>query len=98
MFSWLYDTRLQKSGIQFVVLRLLPLHLLQFSNIKLVRELHGMKVGPFNAFNFKNRLFSRAFLIETKTGWFTRRILVTPRDADKFVSTLDEHQVEVELS
>lgn len=94
MLSWLYDIQLVSTGLRFVLFQCFTLHVLKFSNIERVTELRGMAAGPLNAYNFKNRLFIRVFLIETRTGWFTRRILVTPPDAELFTSKLAENGVE----
>jgi hypothetical protein len=95
MLPLLYDTRLRPTGIGFVLFGVWTVHTLKFSNIKFVKELHGLKLGPFNAYNFKNRLGGQAFLIETRTGWFTKRVLVTPGDPEEFISALRTSGVEL---
>jgi hypothetical protein len=64
-------------------------HLLKFDNIKSVQEMEPpMRFGAWNASNFKSRFFARTFLIETHTGWFTRKVLITPDKPDTFLTLL----------
>jgi hypothetical protein len=88
MLAWLYDIRLEPRGIRFVMFCTWTVHLLQWGNIKCVTEIGMLSAASISAYNFKNRLFARSFLLETKRGWFTRKILVTPGEPDQFVERL----------
>jgi len=94
MLSWLYDVRLDTKGIRFILL-FFTVHLLQFETIKCVSEIGPASIGSITAYNFKNRLLARSFLIETRRGWFTRKVLVTPKDPDAFLKVLKEHNVDL---
>ena len=97
MFSWLYDIKSDTKGPRFTLLGLWTLHLLRFENIKCVREIGIASIGSMSAYNFKNRLFCRSCLVETRRGWLTRKVLVTPKNADTFIAALKQHNVEFEL-
>ena len=94
MLSWLYDIRLDNEGVRFTLLGFWTMHLLRFENIKCVREIGIVYIGSISAYNFKNRLFARSFLIEARQGCFTRKVLVTPKNADGFIAELKQHNVE----
>jgi len=85
LFSWLYDVILDARGIRFVLLRVWTIHLLKIENIESITEINQASFGSLNAYNFKNRLFARSYLIKTKRGWFARKILITPKDPDEFL-------------
>ena len=93
--SWLYDVKLGAQGIRFTLFGFWTVHLLQFENIESVTEIGRMALGAFSAYNFKNRLFSRSFLIQTRRGWFTRKVLVTPKAPDEFLLWLRNNGVVV---
>jgi hypothetical protein len=89
LLAWLYDVRLTAQGIRFVMFGLLPLYLLRFENIESVEEIKHFSIGLLNSYNFTNRFFARRFLIQTmKRRFVTHRILVTPRDPERFWSVL----------
>jgi hypothetical protein len=88
MFSWLYDIKLDARGIRFVLFGAWTEHILLWDNIKGVSEIGALSPGSISAYNFKNRFLARSFLLETKRGWFTHKVLVTPREPDHFVEKL----------
>ncbi|WP_207306640.1 hypothetical protein [Xanthomonas oryzae] len=94
LFSWLYDVELDDRGIRFKLFFILFYHL-PFENIERTREIGSFSLGDLNAYNFKNRLFARTFLIELRRGWFARKVLVTPKDADDFLFRLRRYGVQV---
>jgi hypothetical protein len=94
--SWLYDIRLNKQGIRFVLFGFWTIYLLQPSNIKTITEIGSTSIGALNAYNFKNRFFARCFMIETKTGWFTRKILITPNNSNEFIAWLNLNGIEMQ--
>ncbi|CUI07509.1 hypothetical protein [Massilia antarctica] len=96
LFSWLYDVELCDTGIRFKLLQFLTVHILEFENIKSVDEIGQASPGSPSAYNFKNRIFARSFLIQTQHGWFVRKILVTPKIPNEFVVWLNEHGLAVE--
>ncbi|MFB9242721.1 hypothetical protein IV454_04460 [Massilia antarctica] len=91
LLSWLYDIELCDIGVRFKLLQFLTLHILEFENIESVEEIGHASLGSLGAYNFKNRLFARSFLIQTQHGWFVRKILVTPKVPNYFVVWLKEH-------
>jgi len=95
MLSWLYDINLDPSGIRFVLFGFLTIHVLKPDNIESVTEIGRTSIGSLTAYNFKNRFLARTFLIQTRRGWFTRRVLVTPKSPSTFTEWLKEHGVEV---
>lgn len=97
LLSWLYDVKLDDQGIRFVLFGFLTVHLLRFENIEDVIELPYGGLQALTAYNFKNRLFARCFLIKKRRGWFTRKVLITPDLADEFVAALVRNRVRVRL-
>lgn len=97
MLSWLYDIKLDSQGIRFVLFSVWTIYLLRFENIEAVKEISIFSIGPWNAYNFKNRFGNRSFLIETKQGWFARKVLVTPETSEEFISFLMNHHVKIHL-
>lgn len=91
MFSWLYDIKLDPRGVRFVLFCIWTVYLLPWEHIKCVNEIGVLSPGSFAAYNFKNRLFARSFLVETHRGWFTRKVLVTPKDPLEFIQELRSH-------
>ena len=92
--AFIYDTRVARDGIEFVLFTFLNIYLLPFANIEHVEEVKGSYLLLF-AYNFKNRLFHRTFLIKKKRGFFTKRVLVTPHDPDEFAALLASAGVRV---
>ncbi|MES2038364.1 MAG: hypothetical protein V4495_11030 [Pseudomonadota bacterium] len=86
LFSWLYDVNLDPNGIRFVLFGLWTFHHLDIANIKSIAEISSVSPGAWNAYNFKNRFLGRSFLIATRLGWFSRKMLVTPKDPDAFLA------------
>ncbi|WP_045760867.1 hypothetical protein [Xanthomonas albilineans] len=95
-FSWLYDVKMDVEGIRFAFLGFLTVHLLKFNEIKSVVEVGAGLSFNMGAYNFKNRLFARTFLIEARRGWFARKILITPQNPVEFISWLIENKINVE--
>jgi len=93
MLAWLYDIRPDSNGIRFVLFGFWTVHLLRFGNIKSVTEIGKVSLGTWNAYNFKNRLLARTLLIEMHRGWFTRKVLVTPKNPEEFLARLRDHGV-----
>lgn len=85
LFTWLYDAICEEAGIRFTLFRVLTVHRLRPENIEAISEVSQVSLGKWNAYNFKSRLFGRCFLVQTKRGWFTRRVLITPKEPDDFV-------------
>ena len=94
MFSWIYDAVPDDSGVQFRFIKYFCIHRLPYSNIDSISEVSGLNPVSMTAFNFKSRFFSRCFLIVTKSGWFTRRILLTPASPENFLSLAAKGGVE----
>jgi hypothetical protein len=97
MLSLLYDVKLDINGIRFVLFRIFTVYLLRFDNIDTVYEIGSFSIGTWDAYNFKNRLCSRSFLIEMKHGWFTRKALVTPEEPEDFIKLLLVNNVKMVL-
>jgi hypothetical protein len=97
MLAWLYDIELAAEGIRFVILKSIAVYHLSRENISHIEECGIASIGAWNSYNFKNRLLARTFIISTHTGWFTRKVLVTPPDPEEFVRYLREHGVDVQV-
>ena len=95
MLSWLYDIKRDDLGICFVLFSFWTIYLLRFENIEYVTEIGYFSLGSWNSYNFKNRLFSRSFMIALRQGWFTRKVLVTPKSPDEFLLWLAENSVKI---
>ena len=95
MLTWLYDVRLESEYLSFTLFRLWTVHVMAPADIEQVKEVSRLSPGAWTAYNFKNRLFARAFLITLRHGWFTRKILVTPPNAHAFVDWCASHNVSV---
>lgn len=88
MLTWLYDVKIDTLGIRFVLFQWLTVNLLPWENIDSVREIGVLSPGSLTAYNFKSRFLSRTFLIHKRRGWFARKVLVTPKDPDLFLSAI----------
>lgn len=95
LFSWLYDVEIDDSGIHFVLFKVMRVHTTRYEDIKEVREIRAWSIGAWSAYNFKSRLFGRVFLIELRHGWFTKKILITPKFVENFVGYLEKHNTRV---
>jgi hypothetical protein len=94
LLAWLYDVEMDPRGLRFILLRCMTVHVLPVENIKQVVEVGRFSPGSLNAYNFKNRLGSRSFQVETRRGWFTRKVLITPKDPERFVGWLLSNHIE----
>ncbi|WP_162043051.1 hypothetical protein [Undibacterium sp. YM2] len=97
LFSWLYDVEPDQSGIRFFLFRVWTVHHLDVDNIESVVETHPLLPGAWNAYNFKNRFLGRSFMLEKKRGWFTRRVLITPKDPDAFCAWVKLKNIDIRL-
>ena len=88
LLSLLYDARVGEDGIDFVVFSFVKISTLPYSRIERVKEVGFLGTLTLNSVNFCNRSMTSAFLIEKKSGWYTRRVLITPVNADYFKMVL----------
>ncbi len=95
LLAKLYDIRISKRGIEFIVFSGFVFYTLKFGNIDKVIEGHG-RYHFLTACDFRNRFFGSCLLILKKKGFFTRKVLVTPNDQSAFVRRLIEAGVTVE--
>jgi hypothetical protein len=72
------------SEVSSAVFGFISIYVLHCENIESVEEIGRYSIGPINAANFKCRLFARAFVINLRRGWITRKIMITPKDPDEF--------------
>lgn len=89
----LYDARIGEAGIDFVIFYYVKISTLPYSRIERVKEVGFLGTLTFNAVNFCNRSLTRALLIEKKSGWYTRRVLITPANIDYFKMVLAKEGV-----
>lgn len=86
---WLYDCRVHEQNIEIVLFRKLPIYRLRMTNIatvaKLTRKELAIKGAQGGTLGLGNRPFGEFVLVTKRKGPF-RRIVLTPADADAFVS------------
>ena len=94
---WLYDVALDEKGLRFVLFKFWTVYLLKFENIESVVEMGPITLSALAAYNFKNRFWARCFLITTKRGWFTRKVLITPKSPAEFLAWLKSNAAKVSI-
>ena len=80
---FLYGYRVQSGAIEIVLFQALPIYRLPVEQIEVIRKVSWNKTG--SAIRLGNRLTRECVLIQKREGWF-RRIVITPSDADEFIS------------
>jgi hypothetical protein len=93
LLAWLYDIKQDKYGIRFVLFGFWTIHVLRFENIESVEEIGRFALGGLSAYNFKNRFLARTLIIKTRHGWFARKVLITPKEPDRFLDWLNAHEI-----
>ena len=93
LLSWVYDIKTNSIGVRFVLFRNWTIYFLPFENIKSVSEVSYCSIGSISAYNFKNRFFTRTFMIEVRQGWFAHKVLVTPKEPVEFLAVLKSNGI-----
>ena len=78
----LADIRLGKQGIEFLILRYFVIATIRYENIAVVHRQTNL-VSPLTAYRFVNR-FGRRYVIDKKTSWFSKHVVVSPANGDEF--------------
>jgi len=87
----LADVRVRSNGIQFVLLRLVVIATVPFENIEAV-ETQWKWISRWSAYRFINRCGPK-YLINKKSAWFSKYVVVSPADPDEFEAELRQHGV-----
>jgi len=86
---WLYDCRVREQSIEIVLFRKLPIYRLRLANVvsvvKVSRKELAIKSAQGGTLGLGNRPFGEFVLVTKRKGPF-RRIVLTPADAEAFVS------------
>ena len=94
LISFIYDYTVQEDKIVFILFRTVTIYTLCFTDIDYVKETRG-GYSYFFAYNCKNRFFGKTFYTVKKTGFFARKLLITPADPTGFVTKLKSAGVKV---
>jgi hypothetical protein len=93
VLAYLYDARIGDDGLDFVLFSTFTLFTIPFSEITKVREVGFGGTLTLNAVNFCNRSLTKGFLIEKKSGWYARRVVITPADSAYFKTILSRENI-----
>lgn len=85
------DVRVGTDGIQFVLLRLFVVATVRFENIEAV-EKQWKWYSRLSAYRFVYRL-GPTYLINKKTAWFSKYVVVSPGDPEQFEASLRRNGV-----
>jgi hypothetical protein len=91
VLSYIYNYRISKKGIKFVLFGIIPIMRFSFRNI-----LEVSKISPkesmkyFAVFNFENRFWGQRVLIRRGKGIF-RIFTITPDNADEFIAEANRY-------
>ena len=90
---FIYDYRLSDHAVEVLLFGLIPVWNLPFEEIQAIRKVSWRELGiGRSAFRrmlrVGNRLFGQSVLITRKRGWVLH-VVVTPKDADGFVSRIE---------
>jgi hypothetical protein len=92
---YIYDIRAGKDKMEFLLFTYFCIYTLPYSNIVRVQKVRVKRFKYINALDWSNRYSKDKFLVEKKNGIFTRRILITPEDAEQLKQALVQAGVEV---
>jgi hypothetical protein len=92
---YIYDIRLGKDKMEFLLFTYFCIYTLPYSNIVRVQKVRVKRFKYINALDWSNRYFKGKFLVEKKSGFFTKRILITPGDAEQLKQVMVQAGVEV---
>lgn len=95
LLAYIYDIRITREGIEFLLFSRVVISTLRFDNIIDVIEPFVGGMTYLTAFHFRNRLGAGCFLIHKKQAWFASSILVTPPDRMAFIAALKHAGVKV---
>lgn len=83
---FVYDYRVKYHFLEIVLFRALPIYRISVDNIDSIQKASWLRLGLGGlTFRLGNRVFGTCVLIHKRNGIF-RRIVITPENADKFVS------------
>lgn len=83
---FVYDYRVKNHSVEIVLFRALPIYRIPVDNIDSIQKTSWLSLGIGGAtLRFGNRIFGTCVLIHRQSGFF-RRIVITPKAADKFVN------------
>lgn len=83
---FVYDYRVKNHSIEFMLFRALPVYRIPVDNIDSIQKTSWLRLGIGGmTLRFGNRVFGTCVLVHRRSGLF-RRIVITPKDADKFVN------------
>jgi hypothetical protein len=82
----LYGYRVENRAVEIVLLHVLPVYRLPIDDIELIQKVSWSDLGiGGGTLRLGNRFAGQCVLIQKRNGWF-RRIVITPDDADGFIS------------
>jgi hypothetical protein len=93
LLAYLYDVKVGETGVNFVLFSKFTFFNLPYSEIEKVKEVGFFGTLALNAVNFQNRSLTKGFLIQKKSGWYTRRIIITPADSAHFKAILAREHI-----
>ena len=85
ILTYLLEVSVQSDGIRFLFLKRYTWYFISIFNIESVSRMSSISFRRINAFSLETRwLFGQTYVIFLKKGWFTRKILITPKDVFEF--------------
>jgi hypothetical protein len=94
--SHLYDYRVVKRGVEFILLRYFPVFLIKFGSIESAREISFYSVADsrfstiFRSIVIGNRISAGLIVLKMKAGLF-RYVAITPADRKAFLHDVVAH-------
>ena len=86
---FLYGYRLANCAVEIILFRALPVYRIPVRDIELIQKASWRKLGiGGTTLRLGNRLARECVLIQKRTG-LIRRIVITPDDADRFISQVN---------
>jgi hypothetical protein len=91
---YVYNYRVNDSGIKIVVLGTLPIIRMPFSDIIEIRKIslkEALLANEFSTLRFGNRILGDIVLIRKSKGLF-KTIIITPDNSEMFINDVNQHR------
>ena len=93
MFPWLHDSRLAPNGVEIVLVGRWLVHTIPAASVASISRYEHFSLSDWGLLDLRSRFADRSFVLLLRSGWFARKVAISPPDPAAFIAWAELHGI-----